>query len=224
MGQPILDSDKNPILDSYGFPLLLSGPLFFPVIPSNSGMGFPVGRAPTWDTLVQNAYSGKKTSLPRRASAIYEYTVDLNLLRIKAPSDYQAVVGFVNSLLGQFASFYYDDPNDDAVTGQLLAVGDGATSQYQLYRTYGYANDIVQMLRGDAPILMDNGVPISPGGFTIDNFGEISLTSPLAAGHVLSWTGGYYWLCQMTTDKFALMEIESQKFELKKLTFETILL
>src|SRR5579859_6837778 len=99
MGQPFFDTSGNAFTDSYGFPMLVSGPLFWI---QTKGMAYPRGRAqPTWDTLVQRAYSGKKTTLARRADAIYEYTVDLGVLRRARPFDYQAFVGMVNSLLGQ---------------------------------------------------------------------------------------------------------------------------
>lgn len=221
MGQPYLAPDGTPFLDPLGFPFLINGPLYFPKL---VGTAWPVLRAPGWDTLVQRAYNGKKTTLPRRANAIYEYTLDVNLLRIGFPQDFQAFIGFVNSLLGQHAMFFYDDPKDDAVTDQLFGAGDGVTTDFQLYRSVGYTNDIVQMLRGPAPVVKDNGVPVAPGDFTIDNFGVVHFTTAPAVRHALSWSGGYYWLCQMTMDKFPLNEFTRRMFEIKKLTFETVIL
>lgn len=222
MGQPLLDSDGNVLLDEFGYPLLISGPLLLPTI---IGLAWPVDRSPTWDTLVQRAYGGKKTSIPRRSDAVYQYSIDINVLRIFSPGDYQNMVGFVNSLQGQFASFYFDDRNDDSVTDEIFGVGDGSSTTFQLVRAYNYTYDTVTMLRGPAPTIKANGVTLISGtNYSINNYGLVTFVVPPVLHAVLQWTGGFYWLCQFNIDKFDFSEFAYQFFELKKLTFETILL
>lgn len=221
MGQPFLDETGATFLDETSLPFFLDGPLFFPAF---IGLAWPISRTPTWDTLVQRAYSGKKTTIPRRADCIYEYTIDLNVLQIASPADYQQCFGFVNSLQGQFASFYWDDLNDDTATNEVFAAGDGVTTQFQLSRMNGFASDRIQMLRGAAPSIMINGVVQTPGSYTLDNYGVLTFGVAPAANTSISWSGGYYWLCTFTMDKFPFSEMWTQFFEIKKLQFETVIL
>lgn len=221
MGQLLLDETGAQFLDETGMPFFLDGPLFFPTF---IGLAWPVTRTLTWDTLVQRAHSGKKTTIPRRADAIYEYSIDLNVLRIASPADYQQCFGFVNSLQGQFASFYWDDLNDDTATNEVFAAGDGVTTQFQLSRMIGGASDRIQMLRGDAPVIMINGAVQPSTAYALDNYGVLTFVTAPAANTSISWSGGYYWLCTFTMDKFAFNEMWTQFFEIKKLQFETVLL
>ena len=46
-------------------------------------------------------------------------------------------MGFFLQLQGQFGTFLYTDPDDNAVTGQAFATGDGATTSFTMMRSLG---------------------------------------------------------------------------------------
>ena len=46
-------------------------------------------------------------------------------------------MGFFLQLQGQFGTFLYTDPDDNTVTGQAFATGDGATTSFTMMRSLG---------------------------------------------------------------------------------------
>ena len=46
-------------------------------------------------------------------------------------------MGFFLQLQGQFGTFLYTDPDDNTVTGQAFATGDGSTTSFTIERSLG---------------------------------------------------------------------------------------
>ena len=46
-------------------------------------------------------------------------------------------MGFFLQLQGQFGTFLYTDPDDNAVAGQAFATGDGTTTSFTMMRSLG---------------------------------------------------------------------------------------
>ena len=47
----------------------------------------------------------------------------------------QSLMGLYIKCQGQFGTFLYTDPTDNAVTGQVIATGDGSTTVFTFVRT-----------------------------------------------------------------------------------------
>jgi hypothetical protein len=110
-----------------------------PAFPTLPGLEYPVQRSPLAASLRQKAISGRETFQPLWTTPLYKYEVSFALLRAEQSlAEWQLLQGFWNSVM--FAPggvFQFDDPNDDNVTDELFATGDGSTQTFQLTRSLG---------------------------------------------------------------------------------------
>jgi hypothetical protein len=113
----------------------------------------------------QREYRARDSFVPR-----YKYTLPYEFLRSRAVyPELQTLVGFYGQHGGQFDSFLFKDPDDNTVTAQLFATGDGATTTFQLLRDFGGYSEPV--FATDGPIqISSNGSRLNmiQGGNTFD--------------------------------------------------------
>ena len=112
------------------------------VFPSLVGQALEITRTPVFDTTVQTNRSGKTLVVSNQTYPVYQWDVAFNVLRQGAIpggsyAELAQLMGFFNARRGRFDSFLYPDPDDNAVTGQAVAAGDGATAAFQLVRAFG---------------------------------------------------------------------------------------
>ena len=97
------------------------------VFPTLPGLTFDITRTPDWTgTTVYTSASGKRTSVANWSYPRRLYEMVYSFLR-SAPtySELQLLEGFFNSMKGPFDTFLFSDPDDNSVTGQQIATGDG---------------------------------------------------------------------------------------------------
>lgn len=135
---------------------------------------------------------------------------------------YNYLLGFFLQCGGPFSDFLYDDPYDDSVTAAFFGLGDGTTTQFQLIRPIGSGYDIVQNLNG-APALYDNGSLIA-SGYTVSTTGIITFTTAPASGHVLTWTGSYYYRVRFLNPEVKFSQFAKQIWEAKSLPLRSVIL
>ena len=98
-------------------------------------------------------------------------------------------------------------PDDGTATQQGFGSGDGATTEFQLYRALGgfaepvYAPTTVSEVRV-AGVAQTVGVD-----YTLGSLGVIDFTVAPAAGAALDWTGTFDWLCRFEDDSIGLERI-----------------
>ena len=189
-----------------------------PTFPTLQGLAWPVNRVPKWDTLKQTPWSGKDTRLQKWSYPIYEFTLTFNYL---SATDYANIEGFYNLAGGAAQMFQFQDANDKSVTNQGFGTGDGATTTFQLVRSFGGFVMPIFAPTG-SPTIKDNGATVNPANYTINATGLVTFTAAPTAGHALTWTGNFNWLCWFTDDALSLSEIMKNIFELKKLIFESV--
>lgn len=84
--------------------------LVFPTFP---GLDVSVKRTPMFDTVVQQARSGKELRAAWRANPRYAYKLKINVLRqASALHEIQTLVNFFETHRGRWDSFLYADPYD----------------------------------------------------------------------------------------------------------------
>ena len=202
------------------------------VFPSLAGQGWDIVRTPMWDTEINTNNSGKETRLANQTYPRYQYDVTFDVLRQgivhgTAYTEFSQLMGFYNSRQGQFDSFLYTDKDDNAVTDQAIGLGDGATTTFQLVRSFGgYVEPIL------APNVVTNvkvnGVTKTPGtDYTVSSWGSSApgvITFAVAPGNALAITStfSFYWPCRFTMDKFPLNKFMSALYAGKKLSFLTL--
>ena len=218
-----------------------------PVFPYLPGLSWPVQRAPVFDTTKQVAMSGRLTTFANAIQPTYKYTLTIDGLDSDArypnlgSNSFQTLLGFYNQLLGGALAFNFFDVNDCLATAQPFGTGDGETTAFQLARALGgWADFIYSPLNSGSPIT----VPLLNGGqgnaaysqpliyvngvlktlttdYTIGPTGVVTFTSAPAAAAALTWTGNYYWLCNMDEDSLEFSKIMTSTWEAKKISFTT---
>lgn len=191
------------------------------VYPSLPGLSIEYQRAYDWKTGVQEALTGKQSSIAFRQFPLVKFQLDYNVLRdVGAPgfsssSEIQQVVGLHNDMQGRWDTFLYTDPEFNTITPANAAqygtfgTGDGSTLIFQLTVTYRIASgsgqaELIQNLNG-TPILYDNGTTISAANYAIGATGIVTFGAghAPAAGHTLTWSGSWYYRCRFDEDRIA---------------------
>lgn len=126
------------------------------VLPSYPGVKIEVDKAPMWSTRSSESASALERRVQERLYPKWKIDLSYEVLRDAVGLDEaEALIGFYNQRAGMFDSFLYADPDDFAANAYQFAIGDGATTIYQLLRAYGGFAEPVQNLNG-APQIFRN--------------------------------------------------------------------
>ena len=119
----------------------MTNPPFFPALP---GQGWSARKKPTFATLVASHVSGREVRDALYVNPIWQFELTFDGLASDATSypglgaqSLQALMGLFLQCQGQWGTFLYVDPSDNAVSGQALGVGDGTTTTFTLARSLG---------------------------------------------------------------------------------------
>ena len=202
------------------------------VLPSLPGLTWPLKRTPMWKARKPEAISGKETSISDYSFPRYQWEASWALLKQgavlwnPAQSDQATLLGFFNARNGGADSFLYTDPNDSVATTQQFGVGDGTTTTFQLARTLGGFTEPITA-PNVVTTIFDNGTPVSGGNYSVAFWGTSTpgivtfVTAPIV-GHILTWTGTYYFPCRFVEDSCEFVQFDAGRFEVQKLTFKSI--
>ena len=214
-----------------------------PVFPSLTALGFDVVRTETWSSNVQENISGKQTAVSYWSSPKHNWELTINAMWSGGSSgqyfgglpsgELQKLVSFFDIIAGRGTVFLFQDPDDCQVVNQLIGIGDGTTTQFQLVRTLGSdteniiaPNFLTPGPTGIAPQLYLNGAPDNIGAVAI--YGSTTpglLSFPLgapAAGTIITATFSYYWPARFDDDKMSFTKFMSQLWSAKKVTFTSV--
>jgi hypothetical protein len=114
----------------------------------------------------------------------------------------------------------FNDPADGNVfTNELIGIGDGITTTYRLIRTFtAFSEPVTQPFNVFAFV---NG---ATAGFSLGSNGSITLSAPPQSGDVITASFGYNFPVRFTTDMLDFENFMYQLWELKKLSFQSVLL
>jgi uncharacterized protein (TIGR02217 family) len=198
------------------------------VFPTLAGLGWSVTRREIWKTRSQEAISGKETRIADWSYPRHQWTLGFDFLRQGAfagatYAEFALLAGFFNLRQGMFDSFLYADPDDNSVTGQAIASGDGATRSFALVRAFGgYVEPIL------APNVVShvylNGVVQSPAGYTVNGWGTTApgpLVFATAPGNGVSIAADFtfYFPCRFAADQTDFEKFMAALYEAKKVVF-----
>jgi uncharacterized protein (TIGR02217 family) len=196
--------------------------------PALAGLAFPVGRAPTWRTIKQEAISGKEYRVQLWTYPRYKYEVPVSYLGSGAAGqnqDWQTLSGFFNAVAGAALPFLWTDPYDQDVTDQSLSTGDGTTRIFNFLRTLGGFIEPCQAVQTIATVKVA-GTPTAAYTLLTDpNFGltyGLQFAAAPTSGQSITWTGTYAWPCRFDADSAELSNFAFTFWELKKISFETV--
>jgi uncharacterized protein (TIGR02217 family) len=188
----------------------------FPTLP---GLTWNVERVHEWKNAVRESDSGRSFSRSLWTYPVRHYSLEYEFLRSGAQAELQALVGFFDRHKGDFDTWLFDDPLDNATNGiAQFGTTDGVTQAFQLKRSFGNSTWPVFEIKG-TPVIYVDGTPTT--AFSINATGKVTLNSVLAAGKVLGWTGGWYWRCRFKTGRISYTQFMDQLFKAKTVEFKT---
>jgi uncharacterized protein (TIGR02217 family) len=198
------------------------------VLPVLSGQGWSVTKTPTFQTRIQRAVSGRELRALDYPYPLWQFTAVFNLLRDQPAAGYndlRTLMGFFMACNGAFATFLYDDPTDDNVTGQPIGIGDGSTNVFQLVRSFGGTIGFIEPM--PAPNVVSaiyfNGLVQSPAGYSVDPAtGLVTFAAAPGSGVVIAADFTYYFRCRFVDDSYDFENFMYQLWQLKKLTFISV--
>ena len=185
----------------------------YPVLP---GLEFNVHRVPTWKTIIRTTpsereYRTRNQVYPKRRRQLsYEF-----LRSAAAFAELQTMEGFYNLHAGACESFLFNDPDDNAVTAQVIGVGDGSNKDFPLARSWGGVVEPVAAYNS-TPSVYKNGA-LQSGNYTLVagtvyplNQNVVRFNTAPASGVVVTWTGSYYWRTRFLRDELDFIEFLNQ--------------
>lgn len=198
------------------------------VYPSLPGLKlFNSTKTPQWSTQIQRATSGYEARLAYFSVPIWKWVLDYEFLRTYGSYvEFQTLANFFNARQGSYDSFLYDDPTDNTVpagTPQTIGTGDGTTVAFQLGRSLVAAGLFEPIYNLNAtPILYDNGVVVNPLNYTVSATGLVTFGVAPVAGHIVAWSGTYYWRCRFEEDTYDFDYFAYKFWSVKKVSFVSV--
>lgn len=202
-----------------------------PTFPTLPGLAFPVKKSPMYQSIIHESVSGVSTGQSTQPYPRYAFDLPFEFLR--AASVYlelQTLMGFYQSCRGRAYPFHFSDPDDNAVVGQPLGLGDGVTTDFALLRSIGASSDPVQDAVAAGLIAYVNAVPTAVTLLTTSQYATIyaiRFAAAPGAGAAVTVDFGYNWLCRfdMDTQEFSkFLRVNSAGlFEAKSVKFTSVL-
>jgi hypothetical protein len=173
-----------------------------PAFPTLAGQTFAT-KSPITATNVAEHDSGRtvRTALYQ---GLYEFEVGFEALGSDASCNpglgaqsLQAVMGLYLQCGGSYGAFLYVDPNDNAATNQMIATGDGATTQFTFVRSIGAGSNSDFYVTGVTSVAV-NGVVVSNWSLVAPNL--LSFSAPPMSGATITASFAYAFVCRFLED------------------------
>lgn len=192
------------------------------VLPTLPGQAWGYVRKPVFNTKIQPSVSGNELRGKFQQYPTYTFDLPIEVIRDSASlPELKALFGFFLSRNGSFDSFLYTDPDDCAVIDMPFGLGDGVTKDFQLTRAYGAnGNTFAEPVQNVNAITAIKDAGTVTAAYTINSTGKVSFTTAPAVGHVLTWTGTFYYRCRFLYDEADFTKMSQGLWELKKLSFK----
>ena len=201
------------------------------VFPTLKGLTFNGDRTQNWNTQVQEAISGKETRVAYWSAARYTWTLTFEFLRSSTSfNEFQNLWGFMSARQGRFDSFLYTDPEDNAVTGQLLGLGDSTNKNFQLLRQFGGSSAAIEPALAPNTItkMSVGGSSVSSTMFTVGQWGSTSpgvvafSTFAPSSTQSISADFSYYFPVRFDEDVGTFNEFMNKLWENKKIVMRSL--
>jgi hypothetical protein len=130
-------------------------------------------------------------------------------------------MGFFLQIQGQFGTFLYVDPDDNTVTGQSFASGDGATRSFTMMRALGGFLEPVGWVTGILNVYV-GGVVQSAGSYALGTPGTLTFTAAPANGLTIAADFSYAFNCRFLDDQMDFEEFMSNLWKLDGMKFRSV--
>ncbi|MGV0960109.1 MAG: DUF2460 domain-containing protein [Limnohabitans sp.] len=196
------------------------------VFPTMPGLKWGAVKTPMWSTKIQRSASGRELRAAYYSAPLWKISLNYEVLRSGALAELETMVGFFNARRGSFDNFLYVDPEDNVVVNQAFGIAEAGQTQYQLVRSYGgFVEPVLapQLTGSGAVSIAVNGVPqTADTHYTMATDGLVTFLTPLTAGHVLSWSGEFFYRVRFVQDSADFERFLYQLWALKKIEIQTV--
>ena len=193
------------------------------VLTSMKGLKWDVKMRPLFRTNIESAVSGKETRFAYMAYPLWQIDLAYEVLReATAYQELQYLVGHFNKHYGAFDTWLWTNPLDYTVTDYQFGTRNGTSTQFQLLSEIGGFAQPVQSVNVLTNV-KSNGTPITdPADYTINSTGLITLAVPGTAGHVLTWTGTFYYRVRFVDDMLDFNNFMKNLWDLRKMSLQSV--
>ena len=202
-----------------------------PSLPSVAGLSWSRHKKPGFATHIAQHASGREVRVALYEYPLYEFEAVYNGLTSYASpsggaaglgaSSLQSLMGFFLQLQGQFGTFLYTDPDDDAVTGQVFATGDGSTTSFTLMRALGGFLEPVGWVTNLANVY-HNGTAYAGAAYSLTPPNTLTFGSAPASGVTLSADFSFAFNCRFLDDQMDFEEFMSNLWKLDSMKFRSV--
>ena len=179
------------------------------IFPDFQGWSISKTKTPVWKSNVYESESGRETRTQKWKFPRYKIQLSYNFITDKtvesvtlAKGELENLLGFFNSVGGNFDDFLYKDDVENYCENQTFALGDGNSVQFQLVRSLP---DWIEEVRGivEPPKIFIDGEETT--AFRYTNTGLIIFDEAPAAGSLISWSGSYYFRVRFEDEELELV-------------------
>jgi len=200
-------------------------------LPSVPGLTWSRHKKPGFSTRVASHVSGREVRVPLMAYPLYEFEAVYAGLSSAAPptaaqaglggSSLQSLMGIFLQLQGQFGTFLYTDPDDNAVSSQLIGTGNGSTRAFIMGRTIGGWNEPVCWVTSVANVCL-NGVVQPAGAWAFSAPNTLGFYAAPASAVTIAADFTFAFQCRFLDDQMDFEEFMSALWKLESMKFRSI--
>ena len=198
-------------------------------LPSVPGLAWSRHKKPGFSTRVASHVSGREVRVPLMCYPLYEFEATYNGLTSSSGSAFaglgssslQSIMGFFLQLQGQFGTFLYTDPDDNAVTGQPIGTGNGSTQSFIMGRTLGGWNEPVCWVTSVANVYL-NGALESSTAWALSSPNTLAFYAAPAPGVAITADFTFAFQCRFLDDQLDFEEFMSALWKLDAMKFRSI--
>lgn len=199
-----------------------------PSLPSLPGLAWSRHKTPGFATRVASHVSGREVRVALMSYPLYEFEAVYNGLTSSAAtfaglgaSSLQSLMGFFLQLQGQFGTFLYTDPDDNMVTSQVFATGDGSTVTFAMMRALGGFLEPVGWVTSIGNVYL-NGVAQSGSSYALTPPNSLAFTAAPGAGVTVSADFSYAFNCRFLNDHMDFEEFMANLWKLDSMKFRSV--
>lgn len=200
-----------------------------PALPSLPGLSWSRHKKPGFSTRVASHVSGREVRVALMSYPLYEFEAVYNGLASSASAGFaglgglslQSLMGFFLQLQGQFGTFLYTDPDDNTVTAQAFASGDGTTTSFTMMRSLGGFLEPVGWVGAIANVYL-NGVVQPTSGYSLTAPNTLVFSSAPGGGVPVSADFSYAFNCRFLDDQMDFEEFMSSLWRLDSMKFRSV--
>jgi Conserved hypothetical protein 2217 (DUF2460) len=198
-----------------------------PSFPSLAGQGWSVHKKPMFSTLVASHVSGREVRDALYQNPIWQFELTFDGLgsdSIMYPGvggqSLQVLMGLYLQCQGQYGTFLYTDPTDNAISGQIFASADGATTTFTLARTLGGFLEPVGWVTNISQVTV--GGVVQGAGWSLTTPNSLVFSSAPASGALIGASFSYAYECRFDDDAADFEQFMQNLWRVDSLKFRSV--